>query len=503
MKKSISLFLSLISLFISLSIPLSAQAAELWLDRSTACNQNFFLPSGNFSVTQTPNHKNVQPTLQSLEFIAREQMLILNNNNYTQLRSLFTQDTTNFKIDSTNSVAIEDVIKSYQEQKSITSDGKVGDQTSYTLGKDIGVICNTPENSNNTNSSFIDAPTPWWNLENICSADLDITTLPDVSVVIGKEKNINEAPTYFKIIEVLTRNKVLSFQNKSAETLQTLFVRKGDIQVLLKSSGDKQENQSDILDLIKEMQQSFSITVDGYIGTQSRAALSKAQQDFCAQFANNDVTDNDTLNGDNNDDSNSELYLIPDNPGILDWSSIGGGRKGEAVAKGLAFKILDFFLGFVAIIAVIMLIYAGFLYITAAGEDDQQTKATSIIKWGAAGLLLVMLAESIVKIIFPTQGDIRDIDSQGSQLDTSKVLNTNAEGIDLVTSIINWVLGFLSVIVVVMLIYGGFLYLTAAGDGDQQSKATKLIIQAIIGIVVILSAFAIVNILIGGIASLV
>lgn len=67
----------------------------------------------------------------------------------------------------------------------------------------------------------------------------------------------------------------------------------------------------------------------------------------------------------------------------------------------------------------------------------------------------------------------------------------------LALTIVNWLLGFLGLIAVVMIIYGGFLYVTAAGNDEKIGKAKKIIMYAIVGIVVILLSFAIVNTVLG------
>ena len=60
----------------------------------------------------------------------------------------------------------------------------------------------------------------------------------------------------------------------------------------------------------------------------------------------------------------------------------------------------------------------------------------------------------------------------------------------------NWFLGFLALIAMIALIYSGFLYVTAAGNDEQADKAKKIIIWVVIGIIVILLAYALVNTLI-------
>jgi len=58
---------------------------------------------------------------------------------------------------------------------------------------------------------------------------------------------------------------------------------------------------------------------------------------------------------------------------------------------------------------------------------------------------------------------------------------------------INFILGFVGLIAVIMLIYGGFILLTSSGEEEKTKKAKSTILFAIIGIVVILFSFAIIN----------
>jgi len=57
--------------------------------------------------------------------------------------------------------------------------------------------------------------------------------------------------------------------------------------------------------------------------------------------------------------------------------------------------------------------------------------------------------------------------------------------------IINVALSLLGVIVVIIIIYGGFLWMTAGGNEEKVADAKKWIFGGIIGLVIILSAYAI------------
>lgn len=60
-------------------------------------------------------------------------------------------------------------------------------------------------------------------------------------------------------------------------------------------------------------------------------------------------------------------------------------------------RIVNYFLGFLGLIAVIMVIYAGFLMLVAGGEEEDVTKAKKILIWGAVGIIVVLLSYSIVQ----------------------------------------------------------------------------------------------------------
>jgi len=65
--------------------------------------------------------------------------------------------------------------------------------------------------------------------------------------------------------------------------------------------------------------------------------------------------------------------------------------------------------------------------------------------------------------------------------------------IDLVRTIINYFLGFLGIIAIAIVIYGGFMYVTAGVNESGADTGKKILTYAAIGIIVILLSFVIVN----------
>ena len=61
-----------------------------------------------------------------------------------------------------------------------------------------------------------------------------------------------------------------------------------------------------------------------------------------------------------------------------------------------------------------------------------------------------------------------------------------------IMNVTNWILGFVAIIATLIVIYGGVLYLTAAGNEEAVEKGKKTISYGIIGIVICGLAYAIV-----------
>lgn len=63
--------------------------------------------------------------------------------------------------------------------------------------------------------------------------------------------------------------------------------------------------------------------------------------------------------------------------------------------------------------------------------------------------------------------------------------------------LINVALGFLGIIAVVIVLIGGFKYMVSGGNEEKTTEARRLIVSGIIGLAIILSAWAITSFVIG------
>ena len=68
----------------------------------------------------------------------------------------------------------------------------------------------------------------------------------------------------------------------------------------------------------------------------------------------------------------------------------------------------------------------------------------------------------------------------------------SASPVSIIISIINWALGLLALVAIIVCLYAGFLWLTSGGNERRLEKAKKILIEGLIGLLIILAAWGIV-----------
>jgi hypothetical protein len=110
-----------------------------------------------------------------------------------------------------------------------------------------------------------------------------------------------------------------------------------------------------------------------------------------------------------------------------------------------------------------------------------------------AGLMIIPFAVS-------AQGFINTV-SQGAQaVATPSGLNQTGSLTQIVGNVIGVALSLTGVILLFILIYAGFLWMTAGGNQTQIQKARGMIVNGVIGLIILISAYAIVSFVLGQLA---
>lgn len=117
-------------------------------------------------------------------------------------------------------------------------------------------------------------------------------------------------------------------------------------------------------------------------------------------------------------------------------------------------------------------------------------------------LLTVLLIANFVFISLPVLGAAdtdnfwggskgRDYVTQNSGLPGQNAANNDPRLV--VANIIRFILGFLGILAVIIVVYAGFKWMLSGGSEDKIGEAKKMLIAGVIGLIIILAAYIVVN----------
>jgi len=108
------------------------------------------------------------------------------------------------------------------------------------------------------------------------------------------------------------------------------------------------------------------------------------------------------------------------------------------------------------------------------------------------------LATPVVEAQFQGQNPYKDVQDGGSteQLDVIGSGTSTQDGfVNVIKGAINWILGILALIALIILLWGGFQMVTAAGNEEQYKKWFTILKQAAIGLILIGIAWFVISII--------
>jgi cytochrome bd-type quinol oxidase subunit 2 len=133
-------------------------------------------------------------------------------------------------------------------------------------------------------------------------------------------------------------------------------------------------------------------------------------------------------------------------------------------------------------LAIGFVMWGGIQYMTAQGDPGKVARGKKTITNAVIGLIISMTASII-------SGAVSGIVSSAAADD----------GKNFFTAIFNKVFFWSGVVAVIMIIYGGIQYITSTGNPAGVAKAKTTILYSIIGLLVVIFAAAIINVVVGAI----
>jgi len=150
----------------------------------------------------------------------------------------------------------------------------------------------------------------------------------------------------------------------------------------------------------------------------------------------------------------------------------------------IVLNVLQIILVLVSIIAFFFIMYGGFLFLTGGSNASQIEKGRKSIFNAIIGLVISMGAIAITNLIFGLFGEATRDSVFG-------VPEITAE--ELLRSGLNLAYYIAGIVAVIVIIVAGLNYITSQGDSGRVTKAKNMILYAVIGIIVLIVAYAITN----------
>jgi hypothetical protein len=131
------------------------------------------------------------------------------------------------------------------------------------------------------------------------------------------------------------------------------------------------------------------------------------------------------------------------------------------------------------------MIYAFFRIVTANGDETKVKSWQMSVFYAVVWFIVVRISWLLVKTIYWTI-------NTNTVIWSSHIVNTNIKWfVSIIVGVINWMNSFLWIVVVLMIIYAGFLTLTGLWDEDKLKKSKKIIIYVIIWLLILVTNYLI------------
>lgn len=145
-------------------------------------------------------------------------------------------------------------------------------------------------------------------------------------------------------------------------------------------------------------------------------------------------------------------------------------------------------------IAVLLILWAGFLYLTAAGRPENIAKAHATIVAVSIGIVVLLLAPALVALTVQIAGSPS---TSGGVTAVSSICSVQSAASNFsiaLVNLINWIAWFIAAVSVAVGMYSGFLFMVSRGDPERRKKATTVMVFTVIGVAVSILAFSIIAI---------
>lgn len=203
---------------------------------------------------------------------------------------------------------------------------------------------------------------------------------------------------------------------------------------------------------------------------------------------------------------NSGEDLIQAYRALGDCSNAAGGKITSIVpALNRVIEVLNLFIPFLIGLAVFIIIYGIFGFISSAGDEEKRKEARDFIMWGVFGVFLMLSVWGLVAIVL----NVFNLDNNAQVLldanykvvelktDAASAPKTVPELVARLIIIGNYIIRFLISIAVFVIILGLFNYIREGDNEEKRAESRRFVIWGVISVFLMLSIWGLVNIVVG------
>lgn len=165
-------------------------------------------------------------------------------------------------------------------------------------------------------------------------------------------------------------------------------------------------------------------------------------------------------------------------------------RLWASLIENLIWPLISLIYTLASVFFIAMAIYAFYRLVTANGNEEAVKSWKMTIIYALLGFIILRFARAIVEAFYGSI-NCESFDYGFIIINGENCINRLdiSEGANIILTVLNWVNGFIALIVLLMIIYAGFQILLSGGDEEKVTKGKTAIIYIALGLLLLVINF--------------
>ncbi|MEA3452745.1 MAG: hypothetical protein U9Q96_00135 [Patescibacteria group bacterium] len=147
------------------------------------------------------------------------------------------------------------------------------------------------------------------------------------------------------------------------------------------------------------------------------------------------------------------------------FNPMGTGTSASSTFDEMFTRVLSWLFPISIIVAVLMIIIGAYYLILSGGDPQKAATGRKVITYALIGVTIVAISKGIVSIL-------------------RTVFPANSDPLMVIPNVIDWIFGFLIVVVTGTLILSGYLFMISIGNPEGITKARRWLVYSLVGLAI-------------------